>query len=541
MKSFVRERLYYEIAMSIGNSLDFGEMLREGLSTYLRKLNCLAGAVLERVEDEDGLSSFEQVYAIPKRMKRNSAVSTALEQVPGSLDAGQLQVFLAGLPVVGGTNGYKHYLMELPGFGLLLLIKSAPGLSRPDLKSLTPLNLKLAEACRSCIANERLQSEIAEREKVEEKYKAIFDNAVEGIFQSTLEGRLIAANPSMAKLFGYDSPEELIAGVSDLGTQVYVRLEDRERFLRRLKNKGKASGFEVEYYRKDGTVGWLSSSARLIRDEEGNPLHVEGMAEDITPRKQAVIALREAKQEAERLSQMKSNFLSMVSHELRTPLTSILGFAKITRKRLGQILDGGSKCPDDVSRRLDRINDNTGVIVTEGERLTELINNVLDLSKLESGHFEWHMEDVSMNDVLAHSLAATEVLFADTKVALVQKVPQDLPLVGGDHDRLIQVVINLLSNAVKFTAEGSVVLSAVVKGDELVVRVEDSGIGVPPDEVDVIFDKFRQLGDTLTDKPKGTGLGLPICKEIVKHHGGSIWVEPSKSGGSLFAFAIPVK
>jgi len=541
MKSIVRERFHYEIAMSIGNSLDLGVMLKEGLPTYLRKFNCLAGAVLRREVDDDELSSFVPVYAIPKRMKRNNAVKLALEQVPGGFDVGQLNVFLTGLPTVGGGSGYKSYLMELPGFGLLLLVKSAPGFSRPDLKSLAPLNLKLAEACLSCDANDRLQSETLERKRAEEKYKAIFDNAVEGIFQSTLDGRFINANPAMAKLLGYDSPESLIAEVSDMGRQLYVYPENRERLISRLLNTGRVSGFEVEYYRKDGSVGWMSMSARIICDDEGSPLHVEGMAEDVTARKQAVIALREAKQEAERLSRMKSNFLSMVSHELRTPLTSILGFAKISRKRLGEIVGRKSECPEDVSRGLDRIGSNTGVIIAEGERLTELINNVLDLSNLEAGHFEWHMGDVVMNDVLTESLSAAEVLFKDANLALVQDVSQDLPIVTGDRERLVQVFINLFSNAVKFTEEGVVTVSAIHEKGEVVVRVSDTGIGVPDEEVEVIFDKFRQLGNTLTDKPKGTGLGLPICKEIVEHHGGRIWVEPSEQGGSVFVFTIPIK
>lgn len=540
MRSLVRERLYYEIAMAIGNSLDLSVMLKDGLSTYLRKLNCLAGAVLRSVENEDGTTSYEMVYGIPRRMKRNGAIKTALDEVPGHLGADEVMAFRASLPLIGGANGLKHYLMELPNFGLLLLAKSAPGLSRPDLKSLAPINLKLAEACRSCIANERLQAEIRERMKAEAKYKAIFENAVDGIFQSSLDGRFLVANPAMAKLIGYDSPEALIEGVTDIGTQLYVHNEDRDRFVDKLLKKGKVSAFEVEYYRKDGSIGWSSTSARLVYDEEGKPSHIEGVSEDVTPRKQAMVALREAKKEAERLSQMKSNFLSMVSHELRTPLTSILGFAKITRKRLAEILSKGTECPEDINRGLDRMNDNTGVIIKEGERLTELINNVLDLAKLEAGYFEWHMEKLSINEVLEHSLASTGVLFEGRDVDFKTDIPSDLPFVSGDHDRLVQVMINLISNAAKFTVQGTVTVTAEVDNDEVVIMVKDTGIGMSAEDAVSIFDKFRQLGDTLTDKPKGTGLGLPICKEIIEHHKGRIWVLSTSRAGSTLAFAIPV-
>ncbi|MGL1862721.1 MAG: PAS domain-containing sensor histidine kinase [Pseudodesulfovibrio sp.] len=541
MSSYIQERFLYEIAMSIGNSLDIEVMLKEGLSTYLRKLNCLAGAVLKRVEDDAGNSSFQLVYAIPKRMKRNAAVSEGIELLPSELDQEALAAYLAKLPEKQLADGYRRYTMELPGFGLLLLVKSAPGFSIPELKSLAPLNIKLAGACISCTANERLQSEIEVRLQAENKYRDIFDNAIEGVYQTAMEGQILEVNPAMARLLGFDSPDALMASDITFSEQIYVRPEDRERLLRRLKRTGRVAGFEFEYHRKDGSQGWMSISARLIRDKEGNPLYIEGLADDITPRKQAVIALREAKQEAERLSQMKSSFLSMVSHELRTPLTAILGFAKISRKRLGEIPEVCPACAPAAHKVLGRIEQNVEVIIAEGERLTELINNVLDLSKLEAGWFEWSESDVSMNGVLEHSLAATGILFSEPNVMLLHSVDADLPLVSGDRDRLIQVVINLISNAAKFTVEGTVSLCAAVEGNNIVVKVYDTGIGVSDSDVEVMFDKFRQLGNTLTDKPKGTGLGLPICKEIIEHHRGKIWFEPNPDGGSVFAFTVPIK
>ena len=146
-----------------------------------------------------------------------------------------------------------------------------------------------------------------------------------------------------------------------------------------------------------------------------------------------------------------------------------------------------------------------------------------------------------MNVVLEHSLAATGILFSEPNVMLLHSIDADLPFVSGDRDRLIQVVINLISNAVKFTVEGTVSLCAAVEGNNIVVKVYDTGIGVSDSDIEVIFDKFRQLGNTLTDKPKGTGLGLPICKEIVEHHRGKIWFEPNPDGGSVFAFTVPIK
>lgn len=535
----VHDRIYYEIAMAIGNNTDLSAMLKESLSTYLRKLNCLAGAVLREVVREEGFS-YELVHAIPKRMRPDSVFLEGLKVIPSWLDRLSRQTFLESLPREERVKDYCFYVMELAGFGVLVLAKSAPGFSEPEIKSLAPINAKLAGACIACDVNNRLKEEIEERGKAEDKFRNIVDNALDGIYQSSLGGRYLRVNPAMARIFGYDTPEQMIHEIDDVVTMHYVDPQARADLLEILKRDGQVNWFEFEYFRKDGERRWMSTSARLICDEEGLPYYVEGFCRDITHAKRAESALREAKREAERLSQLKSNLLNMVSHELRTPMTSVLGFAKIMRKRLQGVLNGEARLPDEAVRQLSRVDDNTGVIIAEGERLTELINNVLDLAKLEAGQYELDMEEVSIAKVVKHSISSTEVLFEESPVALVVDVADDLPHVVGDHDRLIQVTINLLSNAVKFTVEGEVRVSAAVEDGEVVVRVSDTGIGVPHDKVEEMFETFRQLGNTLTDKPRGTGLGLPICREILEHLGGHIWHESPPGGGSVFAYALPV-
>jgi len=241
---------------------------------------------------------------------------------------------------------------------------------------------------------------------------------------------------------------------------------------------------------------------------------------------------------SEELSRMKSDFLSMVSHELRTPLTAIIGFAKLSKKNLDAIASQ-EHCDTEAMAKLNRIEDNTSIIISEGARLSELVSNVLDLAKIESGQYEWENAPVFMPDVLRQSMNATQVLFSDKGLSFESRIDADLPMLTGDADRLVQVCINLLANAAKFTSKGGVTLTARAEGADIVVRVEDTGIGVPEAEANSIFNKFRQLGNTLTDKPKGTGLGLPICKEIVEHHGGSIRCEQNPVGGSSFVFSIP--
>ena len=249
----------------------------------------------------------------------------------------------------------------------------------------------------------------------------------------------------------------------------------------------------------------------------------------------------QARAAAEQADAAKSSFLSTVSHELRTPLTSVLGFAKIIRRRLEERLFPMISEEDrKVQQAKRQVIENLEIVVSEGERLTKLIDDVLDLAKIEAGKFTWNMTSISVKEVIGRAVAATASLFEAKKLELVSDIAPDLPGITGDQDRLIQVVINLISNAVKFTDAGSITCSARQAGTELLVSVRDSGIGIAPDDQPKVFEKFKQVGDTLTDKPKGTGLGLPICKEIVEYHGGRIWVESEPGRGSTFSFTLPI-
>jgi signal transduction histidine kinase/CheY-like chemotaxis protein len=250
---------------------------------------------------------------------------------------------------------------------------------------------------------------------------------------------------------------------------------------------------------------------------------------------------KEAKAKAEDANEAKSAFLSTVSHELRTPLTSVLGFAKIIRKRLeDKIFPAVNVNDQKIKRTMKQVSENLDVVVSEGERLTNLINDVLDLAKIESGKMEWNMRPVFLQDVISRGIAATSSLFEEKGLKLKKNIPEDLPIIKADEDKLIQVVINLLSNAVKFTEKGSVNIEAYQDKGQLIFEVQDTGIGVAEEDRHKIFERFRQAGDTLTDKPQGTGLGLPICREIIEHHGGIIWMKSEFNVGSTFFFSIPL-
>ncbi len=245
---------------------------------------------------------------------------------------------------------------------------------------------------------------------------------------------------------------------------------------------------------------------------------------------------------AKEIDRMKTDFISNVSHELRTPLTSILGFTKIIKRKMKKTVLPAvpPERPKKLAKAIGQVEGNLDIIIAEGERLTKLINDVLDVAKMEAGKVEWKMEPLAVTDLIDRVLAATAGLFsAKPTVRLESSVEPDLPPLRGDRDRLMQVLINLISNAVKFTDDGAVSVQVLRKGEQALFSVRDTGTGIAEDALMSVFDKFKQVGDTLTDKPKGTGLGLPISRQIVEAHGGHIWVESQLGEGATFSFTLP--
>jgi signal transduction histidine kinase len=174
--------------------------------------------------------------------------------------------------------------------------------------------------------------------------------------------------------------------------------------------------------------------------------------------------------------------------------------------------------------------------------LTRLINQVLDLAKLEAGAAEWNADHVDLRDLIHGALASTEQLISDKGIQVEVKLPDVVPLIEIDRDRITQVLLNLLSNAIKFCqAEGGMIrLTLKITADTLSVSVQDNGPGLSPQEQQIIFDKFRQVHDHTNGKPQGTGLGLPISKQIIAHYGGDLWVESMPGQGATFSFTLPV-
>jgi signal transduction histidine kinase len=235
--------------------------------------------------------------------------------------------------------------------------------------------------------------------------------------------------------------------------------------------------------------------------------------------------LATAHQELLSVDEMKTNFLANVSHELRTPLTSIRSFSELLLAY-----------EDDPLVQKEFLQ----IISTESERLTRLVNDVLDISRIEAGHMDWKMDTIDTPELVRDLGRTFAPLISLAQLTFHIDVDDNLDGVYGDRDRLHQVIANLLNNAMKFTRPGgTIVLRGAFVNDEVRVSVSDTGIGVALEDQERIFEKFQQVGDTLTDKPRGTGLGLPICRDIVEHHQGRMWIDSVPGVGSTFTVALP--
>lgn len=241
------------------------------------------------------------------------------------------------------------------------------------------------------------------------------------------------------------------------------------------------------------------------------------------------------------LDKIKTDFMSTLSHELRTPLSLILGFAQIINKQFENVILPDITIKSDIAdKALTQIKDNFNMIKQEGRRLTNLIDDFLDISLIEAGEVQWDMKNISMKNVVERATSKSTYLFEQNELVQINDVEDGLPAVIGDNDRLVQVVINLISNAVKSTKNGSVTCRVRMQKDEIITSIIDTGLGIVYDDQNSVFMKFSQVQSKLTDKPRVTGLGLSICKHIVEQHCGRIWVESEPGMGSTFSFTLPI-
>ncbi len=394
---------------------------------------------------------------------------------------------------------------------------------------------------------QRQQAEVALRQ-AEAKYRSIFENTAEGIFQTTVDGRYISANPALSRMYGYESPEELIANLCNIEQQLYVAPSRRAEFVRLMQQDNAVSGFESQAYRQDGSIIWISENARTVKDASGTLLCYEGTVEDTTKRKQAEAELHKAKESAEAANRAKSEFLANMSHEIRTPMNGVIGMT-------GLLLN---------TELTPQQQDFVETIRSSSDALLTIINDILDFSKIESGKFDLEQHPFDLRTCIEESFDLLAPKAAEKGLELAYLIAPQVPkTILGDVTRLRQILVNLLSNAVKFTEVGEVVVSVTVhpveaislerlqeRQDELLppeipwdkyelcFAVKDTGIGIPEDKLDRLFQSFNQVDSSITRNYGGTGLGLVISKRLSEMMGGRMWVESQVGQGSTFFFTV---
>lgn len=390
---------------------------------------------------------------------------------------------------------------------------------------------------RDITERKRMEKEL---QQAKEQFQLLVEESPLGVAMITKDGRYQYVNPKFTKMFGYTLED--IPTRQEWFIKAYPDPEYRKQVISawdsdtKILESGEVSQRIFNVTCKDGSKKVILF--RPVALVTGDRLMIY---EDITEQKrleeqlkQQMEELQLAYQKLKELDQLKDNFLSTVSHELRTPLTSIKSFSEILLSY-----------DEDKETQREFLN----IINEESDRLTRLINDFLDLAKIEAGRMRWEDAPQSLPEIIQTALNATQALALKTGLRIETELEPALPTVCCDKDRLVQVMTNLLSNAIKFTPEGGTIKIKAKRlettkpddtPDMVIVSVADSGIGIDPKEHKSIFEKFKQGGNTLSGKPKGTGLGLPICKEIIEHYGGRIWVESAVGKGSTFFFTLPI-
>ncbi len=351
---------------------------------------------------------------------------------------------------------------------------------------------------------------------------SIVQSSDDGIIGSDLSGKILSWNRGAERMFGYTAVEA-VGRLIDILFPPDRKAEYLNSMVRVQRNEG-IERFEATRARKDGTPLDVSVILSPIRNSVGVLVGVSAIYHDITERKQKEVDLRWAKEAAEAASQIKSEFLANMSHEIRTPMNGIIGMTEV-------LLDTD---PTDEQRGY------LGVVKTSAESLLAIVNEILDISKIEAHKLSLNLQDFSLRDSLAATIQALVVPAQQKGLALTCSVqPAVSELVRGDETRLRQVLINLLGNAIKFTAAGEVELTVETlpeNSGSLHFIVRDTGSGVPAGKQAMIFDAFTQADSSITRKFGGTGLGLAIASNLVELMGGRIWMESDGRSGSAFHF-----
>ena len=368
----------------------------------------------------------------------------------------------------------------------------------------------------------------AERLASEQLLRSAFDDAMIGMCLTSPEGRLVRVNRTLCEMLGRTDEELVGVNFREIAHPEDVHLDDAR--LEQLLS-GAISGLHLEkrYLHSSGDVVWVELSTSLVRDEDGRPLYLSTQMQDIRERKAAEAERADAHAEAVNASRMKSEFLANMSHEIRTPMNGVIGMTEL-------LLD----TPLSSEQR-----SYAGTVRSSGEALLAVLEDILDFSKIEAGQLRLDRTEFSVREAVEEIGNLLSLRAREKGVELTIEIDPDVPkLICGDPMRLRQVITNLMSNAVKFTHEGSVavgvsVLEATPTRATLRFSVEDTGIGIEPHKLELLFEAFAQADASTTRHYGGTGLGLTISRQLVEMMSGSIEVESARGRGSSFSFSVP--
>ncbi|MCC7023223.1 MAG: PAS domain S-box protein [Thermomicrobiales bacterium] len=362
----------------------------------------------------------------------------------------------------------------------------------------------------------------------EERYRTLVEQIAVVVYVDAADsdGTPLYVSPRIETMLGYTA-EEWMSSPDFWAERIHP--DDRDRVVAELRKMSKAQTpifLEYRYIARDGRIVWVHDEAALVRDEDGAPQYWQGFMVDITDRKRAEDELRAAKEAAEEASRLKSAFLSMATHELRTPLTIISGYVELLAESARDHLT------DEEREFLD-------VAQSSTKTLAALVDDLLDLARIEAGRLDLMVRPVNIADAIERVRRLVAAQAAAKGIDLAIDVAPDLPLIAADINRLVQVLLNLFGNAVKFTERGSVRCTIRQAGAGVEIRIEDTGVGIPPESLPRIFDEFRQADSGTTRRFGGSGLGLAIARRLVEMHGGTIRATSQVGIGSVFTLWLP--
>jgi PAS domain S-box-containing protein len=426
--------------------------------------------------------------------------------------------------VKGQKHAYRVFTRLRTADGTYRSVELAMSMIRQDENK----NLRVVGTFTDVEERRRAERALSEAEK---KYRTIVENAAGGIYQLTPEGQFLSANPAMARILGYDSPDQLLREVRNVHSMIYTNQKERARFVRELETLGVVKNFELEVVTRSGQRIWVNENARTVKDDEGNILYFEGSMENITQRKQAEIKLREAKVKSDLANRAKSEFLANMSHELRTPLNAIIGFSEIIK--------------DEVLGKLENRQywEYARDIYESGKNLLTIINEILDVSRIEAGDRQLNEGIVNLDKMVKSCVVFMQPKAESGKLTITNLLDGVVPNLIAEELAVKQIILNLLSNAIKFTPEGGrVTLSHEVDNDGMMrISVTDTGIGLDESEIEKALSPFGQVETSLSRSGSGAGLGLTLVDSLMKLHGGKLELFSQKGIGTTATIIFPAR